>query len=108
MVDQITGEGLSKARRLYHEKGFTRHRPGQVLRGGPGGRRTLPVDANLDSREGSGMGQPHRKHWTWDDYVKMPDDGKRYEILDGELVMVPSPGWDHQDALLELALHLTG
>lgn len=34
--------------------------------------------------------------WTYEDYCALPDDGKRYEILEGELVMVPGPGEPHQ------------
>lgn len=34
--------------------------------------------------------------WTYDDLVRLPDDGKRYEILDGDLVVSPSPSRDHQ------------
>jgi Uma2 family endonuclease len=33
---------------------------------------------------------------TYDDYVKLPDDGKRYEIIDGELFVNPSPVPRHQ------------
>ena len=29
--------------------------------------------------------------FTYDDYLNTPDD-KRYELLDGELVMPPAPG----------------
>jgi Uma2 family endonuclease len=32
---------------------------------------------------------------TYEDYAKTPDD-ERYELLDGELVMVPSPNVPHQ------------
>jgi Uma2 family endonuclease len=36
--------------------------------------------------------------WTYDDLLRMPEpqDGKRYEILDGELVVSPSPSLRHQ------------
>lgn len=34
---------------------------------------------------------------TYDDYVKLPDDGKRYEIIDGELFVNASPVPRHQD-----------
>jgi len=34
--------------------------------------------------------------WTYDDYMQMPDDGKRYEILDGELIELPGPSLQHQ------------
>jgi Uma2 family endonuclease len=35
---------------------------------------------------------------TYDDYVQFPDDGKRYEILDGAVFMSPSPSPLHQFA----------
>lgn len=34
---------------------------------------------------------------TYDDYAAMPDDGNRYELVDGKLeLMSPSPSVDHQ------------
>ncbi len=33
---------------------------------------------------------------TYADYAALPDDGRRYELIDGELVMTPSPGFPHQ------------
>jgi Uma2 family endonuclease len=33
---------------------------------------------------------------TYQDYLLLPDDGKRYEILDGDLYMTPSPSVQHQ------------
>jgi len=33
---------------------------------------------------------------TYEDYVKLPDDGKHYEIIDGELYVNPSPVTRHQ------------
>jgi Uma2 family endonuclease len=35
-------------------------------------------------------------HWTYADYLRLPDDGTRCEILDGERVMTPSPFTPHQ------------
>jgi Uma2 family endonuclease len=32
----------------------------------------------------------------YDDYVRLPDDGKRYEILDGQLFVTPAPSPVHQ------------
>ena len=42
------------------------------------------------------------------DYVTLPNDGKRYEILDGELSVTPAPGRMHQRAVLSLASALDG
>jgi Uma2 family endonuclease len=39
-----------------------------------------------------------RTKLTYDDYAALPDDGKRYEVLAGELYMVPSPTFGHQRA----------
>ena len=33
---------------------------------------------------------------TYDDYAALPDDGHRYELYEGELVMTPSPRTRHQ------------
>ena len=39
---------------------------------------------------------------TYADYVALPNDGKRYEIHDGELSVTPAPGRTHQRLVLEL------
>lgn len=49
--------------------------------------------------------QPERL--TVDDYLALPDDGNRYELLEGDLVLLPSPNVGHQDVVLNLALLLT-
>lgn len=36
------------------------------------------------------------KRWTYDEYYKL-DDGQRYEIIDGNLLMAPAPDTWHQD-----------
>lgn len=33
---------------------------------------------------------------TYDDYLRLPNDGKRYEILEGEIFVSPSPVTKHQ------------
>jgi len=43
---------------------------------------------------------------TYDDYALLPQDRNRYEILDGELYMTPSPTLLHQYALVQLVLIL--
>ena len=39
---------------------------------------------------------------TYRDYAALPDDGKRYEIHDGELSVTPAPTSDHQIVSVEL------
>jgi Uma2 family endonuclease len=34
---------------------------------------------------------------TYKDYMALPDDGRRYQILDGELCVTPAPGRKHQE-----------
>lgn len=38
----------------------------------------------------------HASPFTYDDLQGMPDDGHRYELLDGALLVTPSPGTAHQ------------
>ncbi len=40
------------------------------------------------------------------DLLATPDDGKRYELLDGELCVTPAPSPDHQRIVLGLTLSL--
>lgn len=44
---------------------------------------------------------------TRDDYYALSDDGLRYELLEGEITVVPAPSYDHQrmSAELHMALH---
>jgi Uma2 family endonuclease len=44
------------------------------------------------------------KHLTYDVYLSMPEMKQRYSIIDGELVMAPSPTPTHQTVQLEVAL----
>lgn len=52
-----------------------------------------------------GMAAPYTR-WTVDRLRALPDDGRRYEIIDGELYVTPSPSIRHQDAVLALAVRL--
>jgi Uma2 family endonuclease len=38
----------------------------------------------------------HPRIYTYDDLATMPDDGNRYEIISGELIVSPAPILDHQ------------
>jgi Uma2 family endonuclease len=50
---------------------------------------------------------PNVKAWTVDDLAAMPDDGQRYEVIDGELFVTPSPSLRHQYAIMRLSLLLS-
>jgi Uma2 family endonuclease len=41
---------------------------------------------------------------TYDDYAALPDDGNRYEIIDGELFLVPAPNRSHQEISINLLM----
>jgi Uma2 family endonuclease len=46
--------------------------------------------------------------WTSADLDVMPDDGKRYEIIDGELYVSKQPHWNHQAVCTALCAELRG
>jgi Uma2 family endonuclease len=45
-------------------------------------------------------------HWTSNDLVLLPDDGNRYEIVDGELYVAKQPHLHHQIVCTRLAAFL--
>lgn len=49
---------------------------------------------------------PEQGSWTYDEYASLPDDGQRYEIVNGVLVMAPAPDGPHQDTVLRIAHYL--
>lgn len=42
------------------------------------------------------------KKYTYQDYLDLPEDGKRYEVINGELIMVAAPSTFHQSVLINL------
>ncbi|AFY40817.1 Uma2 family endonuclease [Nostoc sp. PCC 7107] len=44
--------------------------------------------------------------WTTADLELFPDDGKRYEIIDGELFVTRAPHWKHQTACVKVGTQL--
>ncbi|GAA3362109.1 Uma2 family endonuclease [Saccharopolyspora gregorii] len=50
----------------------------------------------------TGAGRPFSVH----DLDGSPEDGRRYELVDGELMVSALPGWPHQAAVVELASQL--
>lgn len=42
------------------------------------------------------MSMPATKVWTLEDLDRLPDDGNRYELIDGELFVTPAPAPRHE------------
>jgi Uma2 family endonuclease len=43
-----------------------------------------------------------QRQWTAAAVRALPDDGNRYELIDGDLLVTPAPRWSHQEAVGEL------
>ena len=44
--------------------------------------------------------------WTVEEVLALPEDGNRYEVIDGALLVTPAPSWTHGEATLELVRRL--
>lgn len=42
------------------------------------------------------------RSWTYEEYVSLPDDGNRYEVIGGELYVTPAPQSPHQEVVARL------
>lgn len=49
---------------------------------------------------------PTQGEWTYEDYLALPNDGRRYEIIEGVLYVVNAPNSDHQTVVTETSRHL--
>ncbi len=49
---------------------------------------------------------PKQGQWTYADYTTIPEDGQRYEIVNGVLYMAPSPSLGHQGIAGEIFAYL--
>ncbi len=54
------------------------------------------------------MNAPTGSRRTYDEFARLPDDGDRYEVIDGEVRVTPAPSPAHQHVLLRLSLALHG
>jgi Uma2 family endonuclease len=50
--------------------------------------------------------QPGPGQWRYEDYLNLPDDGRRYEIIEGVLYGTNAPDIDHQFTVIKLATQL--
>ncbi|MEW5988952.1 MAG: Uma2 family endonuclease, partial [Chloroflexota bacterium] len=39
---------------------------------------------------------PAQGQWTYEEYLRLPDDGRRYEIIEGVLYVANAPSYEHQ------------
>jgi hypothetical protein len=44
----------------------------------------------------AGYSWPSQCQWTYEDYCRLPADGRIYEIIEGELLMSPAPQTRHR------------
>lgn len=49
---------------------------------------------------------PPQGQWTYDDYARLPDNGMRYEVIEGSLYMSPAPSPKHQEVIVALLKRL--
>jgi len=50
--------------------------------------------------------KPAFQHWSYAEFDRLPDDGERYEVIAGELVVTPSPGYSHQEIIGRLFVQM--
>lgn len=48
------------------------------------------------------MAMPDLARWTRAEVLALPDDGMRHELIDGELIVTPTPRVRHQDGVMAL------
>ncbi len=62
----------------------------------------------IDAPESVVFQWPAQGDWTYADYARLPDSEWRYEVIGGDLRMIPAPNVKHQrfSLLLSVAIHL--
>lgn len=56
--------------------------------------------------EGNPTAWPSQGQWRYEDYLRLPDDGKRYEIIEGVLYVANAPSYDHQFTVAKITFFL--
>ncbi|MEZ4864498.1 MAG: Uma2 family endonuclease [Caldilineaceae bacterium] len=62
------------------------------------------VQSALGSPSGE-LGWPQQRQWTYIDYLRLPNDGNRYEIIAGVLYVANAPSVEHQFTVLKLTFY---
>lgn len=57
----------------------------------------FPSEYGLRLEDGGMTSTGDRVHWTTADLALFPDNGKRYEIIGGDLIVTRAPRWSHQE-----------
>src|SRR5207342_3967754 len=66
-------------------------------------------DVTMPSRGSTPMATAaNRVVLTYEHYLELPNDGKRYEIIEGELYMSPAPSTKHQRVSFNLSFVVGG
>ncbi len=100
-VQRDSGHAKAAPERVQHRLRASRHGPGATLADWL----SRIADATLQSlcAEPSIMGMSQTAtDWTAAMVRDLPDDGRRYEVVDGELLVTPAPAYRHQRAVGEL------
>jgi|ERR1019366_914718 Uma2 family endonuclease len=68
---------------------------------------TIDVERYMTITPANWVPGPGQGNWTYNSYAALPEDGHRYEIVDGVLLeMTPASGIPHQNAAQWLFRHL--
>jgi Uma2 family endonuclease len=51
-------------------------------------------------------GWPAQGCWRYEDYLRLPDDGNRYEIIEGVLYVANAPSYEHQFTVSKTLFYL--
>jgi Uma2 family endonuclease len=57
--------------------------------------------------ENDGQTWPAQGEWTYEDYLRLPEGGQRYEVLRGVLHVTPAPAYGHQFSIWRLSVELS-
>ncbi len=60
----------------------------------------------LETLPGGYRGWPVQGKWRYADYLRLPNDGRRYEIIKGVLYVANAPSYEHQYTVLKLGRYL--
>ena len=66
----------------------------------------LTFSDELPELPSSPEGWPAQGHWTYEDYLRLPDDGRRFEIIEGVLYVANAPSYAQQFTVVAITTML--